>query len=212
MGEIDESDLLEAVATLVRAGAGVRDLCDVLPWAEMVEGCVCRTGGAIHVTAEGDSSAVEYDSEYTAEEAALEYVYDGDWSDGGRDRQGATVTGAVEVQTWRMGVRGDGEIVQVDAKSHTIDVAEVQEWLHLSAIRAVMGSAGCGDDPDDHEWTSEGEGGCDENPGVWSTGGTGLVSRDRCARCGLQRRRYDPGRQRNPGEGVSVRYMHDADE
>jgi len=75
-----------------------------------------------------------------------------------------------------------------------------------TTIRAAMGDAGCGDDPDDHDWTSEGEGGLDENPGVWSTGGTSMVYHSHCRRCGLRRIEHSHGAQRNPGEGDSVEY------
>lgn len=64
----------------------------------------------------------------------------------------------------------------------------------------------CGFDPEDHEWTSEGEGGCDENPGVWSVGGTGLVFKFHCRKCGLSREEYKTGSQYNPGEHDTVKY------
>ena len=51
---------------------------------------------------------------------------------------------------------------------------------------------------DAHEWA--GEGGCDENPGVWSLGGTTLVFRERCEHCGVLRKSVCRGSQRNPGE------------
>ncbi len=65
-----------------------------------------------------------------------------------------------------------------------------------------------GGDPDcDHDWTSEGEGGCGENPGVWSVGGTTLVIRAHCRRCGLRRVETLIGAQRNPGEHNTVQYF-----
>lgn len=84
---------------------------------------------------------------------------------------------------------------------------------HADLIRAAAGDEGCGLDPDDHDWTSQGEGGCRENPGVWSTGGTSLVFRAHCRRCGLIRVEKRPGSQRNPGEHDTTRYeMADTDQ
>ena len=78
---------------------------------------------------------------------------------------------------------------------------------HRALIKAVMGEDGCGLDPDDHDWTAEGEGGLDENPGVWSTGGTTMLFRTHCATCGLQRREVSTGSQRNPGDHDSIEYF-----
>jgi hypothetical protein len=57
-----------------------------------------------------------------------------------------------------------------------------------------------------HEWSSEGEGGCDENPGVWSLGGTTLTFAAHCTRCGLRRHETHYGSQRNPYQCDEVRY------
>lgn len=59
---------------------------------------------------------------------------------------------------------------------------------------------------DEHEWTSEHEGGCRENPGVWSTGGTSLLFVSRCRHCGMERHEHHLGTQRNPGEHDSITY------
>lgn len=63
----------------------------------------------------------------------------------------------------------------------------------------------CGDSPDDHDWTS-GEGGLRENPGVWSLGGTKMLFASHCRTCGLGRREYHCGSQRNPGEHDRTTY------
>jgi hypothetical protein len=55
-------------------------------------------------------------------------------------------------------------------------------------------------DRGEHELTGEGCGGVDENPGVWSKGGTTLVFVRRCLKCGRVRREINRGAQRNPNE------------
>ena len=70
----------------------------------------------------------------------------------------------------------------------------------------------CGTDPDDHDWTSDGEGGSTENPGVWSHGGTTMSFASHCRKCGLHRLEKTPGSQRNPGGHDTVEYeMLDAE-
>lgn len=64
----------------------------------------------------------------------------------------------------------------------------------------------CGVKPGDHDWTVEGEGGCKENPGFWSAGGTAFVMTDHCRTCGLRRRELHLGAQKNPGEHDTVEY------
>lgn len=91
------------------------------------------------------------------------------------------------------------------------DVHEI-ESDHEALIHAVMGDDGCGDDPDAHDWTSEGEGGCEENPGCWSTGGTKMVFQSHCRQCGLHRTEHHMGSQRNPGECDSTEYSAGSDE
>lgn len=52
-------------------------------------------------------------------------------------------------------------------------------------------------DHDAHWWSSEGMGGCQENLGVWSLGGTTMLFLARCEHCGLRRREKLYGSQRN---------------
>jgi len=59
---------------------------------------------------------------------------------------------------------------------------------------------------DEHDWTSEHEGGCAENPGVWSTGGTSMLFIARCKHCGMKRQEHTTGSQRNPGECDTTTY------
>jgi hypothetical protein len=67
----------------------------------------------------------------------------------------------------------------------------------------------CGYSPDDHDWTGDGEGGCQQNPGVWSLGGTRIVIAEHCTRCRLHRRTVIAGAQRDPGEHDKVEYSLD---
>ena len=86
--------------------------------------------------------------------------------------------------------------------------SESERWIdveiepdHDALIKAAGGDTDC-----DHDWTAEGEGGCDQNPGVWSTGGTSMVFRSHCRKCGLHRIENHTGSQRNPGEHDTVEY------
>jgi len=76
---------------------------------------------------------------------------------------------------------------------------------HEALIAAAGGDADC-----EHDWTSENEGGCDENPGVWSTGGTSMVFVEHCRKCNLRRIKNITGSQRNPGEHDTVKYDQDS--
>lgn len=71
--------------------------------------------------------------------------------------------------------------------------------------------AEAGGDPDcAHEWT--GKGGCTQNPGVWSTGGTSFLFREHCAHCGIVKETVSHGLQRNPDESDTVRYFRREEE
>lgn len=53
-------------------------------------------------------------------------------------------------------------------------------------------------------------GGCDQNPGVWSTGGAGIVTVQVCA-CGAQRESRSAGGRRDPGQpAVRIAYTYPA--
>jgi hypothetical protein len=63
-----------------------------------------------------------------------------------------------------------------------------------------------------HEWRSpKFLGGCDSNPGVWSTGGTSLAVNEVCIHCGTYRHTACTGSQRNPGELPETVSYEDAD-
>lgn len=57
-----------------------------------------------------------------------------------------------------------------------------------------------------HAWTREGCGGCAENPGVQSLGGTKFRFQSRCVYCGVRRTETAMGVQRNPGQCDTVSY------
>lgn len=224
------STLTQAARVIRDAVAGQRDairLAAALPRVVDIDDCEITTFGDLSSHLDGAYSTpgddapvvilpgwraddgqceVEFPLADDGKEAAREYVEGGDWGDNGR---------SVDVRAWRVAymIDADDDVVEVrvGGESHTIDI----EPDHSSLIRGAVGRYGesCGDDPDDHDWTSEGEGGCDSNPGVWSTGGTTFVFRSHCRCCGLTRSVVDPGSQRNPGDGVTYRYeMADEDQ
>lgn len=131
-----------------------------------------------------------------AVDMAEELARGGDWGIGG-----------ASISVWVSETDEDGN--EIDRRNLTVEI----EPDHASLIRAACRDAYsdkwehcCGDDPEDHDWTSEGEGGLDENPGVWSTGGTSMSFASHCRKCGLHRNEYCTGSQRNPGEHDTVVY------
>lgn len=126
-----------------------------------------------------------------AEQAIRDWVSDGDWgSDGARVQVGYVLSDAEYV--W------PEEWIEVEIEPD-----------HAALIRAASGDPqreSCGDDPDDHDWTAEGEGGCSENPGVFGHGGTTMSFSTHCRRCGLHRCVTALGSQRNPGDHDTVEY------
>lgn len=128
---------------------------------------------------------------------AEDWAREGDWGEDGA---------SVDVRIAELDEDGD----VIDEDGITVGIEPDHESLIRAATRY---EDSCGTDPDDHEWTYEGEGGCDENPGVWSTGGTSMVFKSHCRKCGLHRTETSTGSQRNPGEHDTVEYrMLDDDE
>lgn len=150
--------------------------------------CVTHEGGGRNnytiTVAPGMRSAQDVEAEQLAEEIAEEWVRDGEWGD-----DGACISVYISIQ--------DAE--DLELRYHCIDVDIEPD--HDALIAAAGGDTTC-----KHEWSSEGEGGCDENPGVWSTGGTSMCFRAHCVHCGLIRIETTTGAQRNPGEHNTVRY------
>ncbi len=146
--------------------------------------------GSSDESREIESDSLEAAVEQVPAEAA-DWVADGYWGDDGA---------AVGVTWW---LYSDADhATEIEDGSLTIDV----EPNHDALISAAGGDTEC-----DHDWSAEGEGGCDENPGVWSTGGTSLTFSTHCRKCGLQRTEYSTGMQRNPGEHDTVKYEQPTD-
>lgn len=127
------------------------------------------------------------------------------WAEGGE-------WGVDGARVWVGWTLDDADGDEVDDGSHTVVIEPSHDDLIASAIRGEEDRS-CGASPDVHSWSSEGEGGCRENPGVWSTGGTSMRFRSTCRRCGLSRTESVTGMQRNPGDHDTVEYrLPDLDE
>jgi hypothetical protein len=145
---------------------------------EMTEEC----GGSQEIMVD----AVDLDEARARAEKRLErWVQDGEYGD-----EGASVSA-------RCTIRDEtGEVLD---EIHTHVEIEPD---HDALIRAAGGDLTC-----EHDWTREGEGGCTENPGVWSVGGTALVFASHCRKCGLHRRERTIGSYcNNPGKHDTVTY------
>ena len=105
-------------------------------------------------------------------DAAREYVDAGEYGDGGE----------IEVGWELVAISEDDSEEVIDEGRETVAIPVD----HASRIREVMGRSGCGLSPDDHAWALA-AGGCAENPGVWSSGGTAIHCEEVCTRCGLHR-------------------------
>lgn len=128
-----------------------------------------------------------------AEAATEEWCRSGEWGTDGA---------SVSCHCWWE----DADVSWEDAESYVMVEIEPD---HDALIRAAGGDTDC-----DHEWvaTCEIEGGCRENPGVWSNGGTSMTFRTHCACCGLKRTERRTGSQRNRGEHDTVSYEMPTDE
>lgn len=142
------------------------------------------------------------DCEKVITEALKSFVREGEWGD-----NGAAVDAA-----WRL-------VDQFGEEYERYDITVMIEPNHAVLIRdAVRDHFGryaednvCGFDEDDHEWVSTVavDGGLEENPGVFATGGTSMAFYSHCKNCKLRREECRPGSQRNPGEHNTVRYFFD---
>jgi len=188
------ADWLEEQGRTAEAG-----LCRSEQYLRVVDGTIRVAVYTLRLSDGVSDTEIEYDEEPTAEECDAEaddWCRGGDWGqDGASIDIDWTLTGP------------DGE--EIDDGGVTVEI----EPDHAALIRSACGGRHtgqwercCGDDPDSHDWTSEGEGGCDSNPGVWSTGGTSMLFRDHCRTCGLRRTHRSTGSQRNPGEHDTTEY------
>jgi len=132
----------------------------------------------------GHSEELDAEDMDEALEMAEALCKNGDWG-----REGASVT------VWVTAEDENGE--EIDREEITVEIEPDYDYL----IEQAGGDTSC-----DHDWTGEGEGGCDQNPGVWSTGGTSMVFTRHCRTCGLHRVEKSCGSQRNPGEHDTVQY------
>lgn len=138
----------------------------------------------ITITAQtGTEAEQDAEAERLADEGAEAWAREGEWGD-----DGACITVYVDMED---------EHSEFPRRWVEVDI----EPDHDRLIEQAGGDTSC-----DHEWSSEGEGGADENPGVWATGGTSMQFRSHCEHCGLIRVEETTGSQRNPGEHDTVRY------
>lgn len=140
----------------------------------------------------GYEEPFEADDMHEACEIAEDMARGGEWGD-----EGASVS------VWVTEKDEDGDVT--DQRSITVEIEPDHEALIHHATSAAR-ERSCGDSPDDHDWTREGEGGCDSNPGVWSTGGTSMLFCSHCRTCGLHRKTSTCGSQRNPGDHDTTEY------
>lgn len=112
--------------------------------------------------------------------------------------------GRVDVLCYRLGMSADG--VQHTAITEVVGM-DIPVNRKLLPIKQAAGDRFvCGYSPEEHEWTTDGEGGSDDNPGAFSLGGTAMAFRSHCRDCGLHRREVHYGTQRNPGQSDVVDY------
>jgi len=135
-----------------------------------------------------------------AREACQEWAEEGDWGDDGAE---VIVCYTVSVE---MPEIAEDDDEQEDIGAADLVTSEGTVCVEIKPDHDALIKAAGGDHDCDHDWTSEGEGGCTENPGVWSTGGTSLVFHTHCRTCGLKRVERSTGSQRNPGEHDTVEY------
>ncbi len=143
----------------------------------------------------GHSESLDATNMDEAVDLAKKMAQGGAWGDGG-----------ASVHVFVTEEDEDGE--ETDRRDFTVEVEPDHEALISKAIGkyGIAADRSCGDNPDDHDWTSEGEGGLDENPGVWSTGGTSMKFASHCRTCGLHRSEHTTGSQKNPGEHDTTEY------
>jgi hypothetical protein len=135
------------------------------------------------VWSDGALETFRADDSDEAREKAIEWIESGDWEE----------KCMVNVHWGKIGK--DGKVIEATKEN---------EWVE------------CGEDaetPDcveeEHEWVRPHElvGGCTQNPGVWSLGGTKLKQKSVCENCGMYKVEIWHGNQRNPDEVDEVEYI-----
>lgn len=148
----------------------------------------------IYLCLDGVRDSIELPDNYNAQdikESVVEWVEEGEWGN-----EGAAITVYY----------GDTEDCY---NSVTVYIEPNHEALICAVLpHSMRSNIICGLDPESHEWVSsvEVDGGCRENPWVFSGGGTKMVYKSHCFECGLKRTRIDLGSQRNSGEHNTVEY------
>lgn len=139
----------------------------------------CDGSNYTTIEAETIEEAIE-----TAIEETEDWVREGEWG----------IAGASIRAYWKIVDENDN----IDEGCVDVDIPPDEE--------ALIKNAG-GDNNCEHNWSSEGESGLDENPGVWSVGGTAMVIKDHCTICNLQRTWRLTGSQKNPGEHDTIEFF-----
>lgn len=130
------------------------------------------------------------------------------WDDGSSDQRAVTRDDDFEAEArdlWEGAEYGDGDwrvTVRWEVKDSLGREVESGEF----DLEHETEEPECPESEDGHDWTSEHEGGLDENPGVWSTGGTSMAFYAHCRRCGMSRVERTTGAQCNPGECDTTEY------
>ena len=132
------------------------------------------------------------------EDKIQDWIDAGDWP----------AEGAIVIVYWQVMEIDGKECEDEDYQEVTITVPPDHEKLIVEALGddAKLIFDTCGANEYDHDWTSEGEGGCKENPGVWSGNGTTVHYSQHCTRCGLRQQFTDYGSQRNHGQVDKYEY------
>lgn len=129
---------------------------------------------------------------HAAHRYAEQWCRDADYADNGE---------VVDV-TWSLMDKTTG--YELDNGCLTVTLPPRHQRLIAAATRGHEKT--CGNNPEDHTWTSEGEGGSPDSPGVWLTGGTSVKFAFHCRVCGLRRTVQITGPPSSPGAGDTVEY------
>ena len=113
----------------------------------------------------------------------------------------AMATAWIQAGEW-----GDG-LAEVEVEYSAISIDEFGDEVEVGA-ESIEVTCGTLPEPepceseDGHDWQSPVEivGGCAENPGVFSSGGTRFDFYEICQTCGMRKHSWDQGAQRNPGQ------------